>query len=296
MNSSSSIMSSGPAILVISCSDARLTRENAQLTWKKRLSFSGDIFEFKCPGGGVAMADRKSSFYRSAFESFRLLSGSRRISQVVLAFHEQCAYVSDKYVSGTVAAAEVEELKWTLANEAVDNVLEWAEGLRVKPLYTRFMLNREAEHSTEEVYRREDRDHHHAGHSHPHSHSARQPDRPRNECRFVPSERVTLRSFERQVEERLLRTNESVDQIIALAEGQARETGTMPAWRIEIRAREFIDLLHRNGRTKAQALRKPLIAFVQSYAGDSIPRGVQRSILAELDLYLQSLQSGTRSS
>lgn len=293
MFSAPSTLSATPAILVISCSDARLTRENAEFTWKKRLNFSGDIFEFKCPGGGVAMADTRSSFYQSAFDSFRLLSGLRPISQVVLAFHEECAYVSDKYASG--AAAEIETLKWKLAHEAVDHVSEWAEGLRVRPLYTRFMSSRATGNRTRESWGSWDGSQSRTGDSQRHRHSAGPHASSGNGQIFVPSERATLTSFERQVEERLLQTHETVDQVVALAERQARETGTTPAWRIEIRAREFIDLLRRSGRTNTQELRKLAVAFVQNYAGETLPRGVQRAVLAELDQYLKSLQPGKRS-
>ena len=289
-----SSVSPTPAILVISCSDARLTRENAELTWKKRLNFSGDIFEFKCPGGGVAMADTKSSFYRSAFDSFRLLSGLRQISQVVLAFHEQCAYVSDKYAGG--AASEIETLKWKLAHEAVDHVSEWAEGLRVRPLYVRFMSNRETGNRTRESWSPLDGIQLQTGdREQPHRTSARPQSSPGNSVIFIPSERATLISFERQVEERLLQTHETIDQVIALAERQAREAGTTPAWRIELRAREFVDLLRRNGRTNTQELRKLIVIFVQNYSGETVQRGVQRAILAELEQYLHSLQPGKRS-
>ena len=291
MFSAPSTLSASPAILVISCSDARLTRENAELTWKKRLNFSGDIFEFKCPGGGVAMADTKSSFYQSAFDSFRLLSGLRPISQVVLAFHEECAYVSDKYASG--AAAEIETLKWKLAHEAVGHVSEWAEGLRVRPLYTRFMSSRDTGNRTRESGDSWDGGQFRTGESHRHSAGPHAP--PGRGPIFVPSERATLTSFERQVEERLLQTHETVDQVVALAERQARETGTTPGWRIEIRAREFVDLLRRSGRTNTQELRKLVVAFVQNYAGETMPRGVQRAILAELDQYLKSQQPAKRS-
>lgn len=291
MFSAPSSVSATPAILVISCSDARLTRENAELTWKKRLNFSGDIFEFKCPGGGVAMADTKSSFYRSAFDSFRLLSGLRSISQVVLAFHEQCAYVSDKYGSG--AASEMETLKWRLAHEAVDHVSGWAEGLRVRPLYVRFMSSRESGNRTRETLGASDESQiQSCDHLQPHYHSERPQVALGKGGIFVPSDRATLTSFERQVEERLLQTHETIDQVIALAERQARETGTTPAWRIEVRAREFVDLLRRRGRTSTSELRKLVTAFVQNYAGETTPRGVQRSILTELDKYLQSLQPG----
>jgi len=286
--------SATPAILVISCSDARLTRENAEITWKKRLNFSGDIFEFKCPGGGVAMADTTSSFYRSAFDSFRLLSGLRQISQVVLAFHEQCAYVSDKYGSG--ASADLETLKWKLAHEAVDHVSEWAAGLRVRPLYVRFRSSQEVGNRPLESFGPADVNQLRAGDcQHPHQHSAPQPPPQGKGPIFIPSERATLMSFERQVEERLLKTHETIDQVIALAERQARETGTKPAWRVELRAREFIDLLRRQGRTGTNELRKLAVAFVQNYAGETTPRGVQRAILAEIDQYLQALQPGKKS-
>jgi hypothetical protein len=129
----------------------------------------------------------------------------------------------------------------------------------------------------------------------PYRTSARPQSSPGNSVIFIPSERATLISFERQVEERLLQTHETIDQVIALAERQAREAGTTPAWRIELRAREFVDLLRRNGRTNIQELRKLIVIFVQNYAGEAVQRGVQRAILAELEQYLHSLQPGKRS-
>jgi hypothetical protein len=273
-----------PAMLVISCSDARFARENVQPSWKRRLNFAGDIFEFRCPGGGIALADRGSSFYQSAFDSFRLLSGSRRITDIVLAFHEDCAYFSDKYGSAGSFPGDVEGRKWGLADEAVRNVIGWSETLHVRPLYTRFVANRAVDEFIRHHHAHRADGRAHAGHHHAHCHEPRATTPMRRDLILAPSERATLRSFDRQVEERLLRTNENIDDVIAAAEAQARATGTVPAWRIEMRAREFIDLLRGSGR---KDMRKVVQTFVQAYAGQSIPRGVLRAVMSELEDYMQ---------
>lgn len=284
MQDASSTHGTAPAMLVISCSDARFARENAQPSWKRRLNFAGEIFELRCPGGGIALADRGSSFYQSAFDSFSLLNASRRITGVVLAFHEDCAYFSDKYGSAGSLPADVESRKWSLADEAVRNVKAWSETLQVRTLYTRFVANRAVDDFVRHQRAHAD------GRSHPGHHHAHfrgpQPAAPQRQALVLaPSERATLQSFDRQVEERLLRTNENIDDVIAAAEAQAREAGTTPAWRIEMRAREFIDLLRRDGR---KDLKKNVHAFVHAYAEHPIPRSVLRAIMTELDEHMQA--------
>lgn len=275
-----------PAMLAISCSDARFARENVQTSWKRRLNFAGDIFEFRCPGGGIALADRGSSFYQSAFDSYRLLSGSRHITDIVLAFHEDCAYFSDKYGSAGSFPADVEGRKWSLADEAVKNVMTWSEKLQVRPVYTRFVANQAVDDFNQHNHAHHAHSRSHAGHHHhPHLHEHHAASAQRRTLALAPSERATLRSFDRQVEERLLRTNENIDEIIAAAEAQARETGTTPAWRIEMRAREFIDLLRNGGR---KDIKKAVQTFVQAYAGQSIPRSVLRAVMTELDDHMRN--------
>lgn len=112
----------------------------------------------------------------------------------------------------------------------------------------------------------------------------------------LPSERATLRTFDRQIEERLLQTAESAQDVIALAEGQAREQGVMPAWRAERRAQEFINLLRDEGRKSPAEVQQLTRSFLQFYAGNSLPRTVLRSLFAELGLGVQTdgLRAGTR--
>jgi hypothetical protein len=268
-----------PTMLVISCVDARLQQETL---WKKRLDFAGDIFDFRCPGGGIALADRGSSYYQAALDSYRLLSSSRNITDIVLAFHEDCAYFSVKYGSAGSLQADVEGRKWSLTDEAVKNVKRWSATLQVRPLYTHFVANKAVDDFTRN---------HHAHDAHAvHDHNARLDENQaaapqRRALAVAPSERATLRSFDRQVEERLLQTNENIDEVIAAAEEQAGETGTTPAWRIEMRAREFIDLLRNDAR---KDMKKAVQTFVQTYAGQSIPRGVLRAVLVELDDYMRN--------
>jgi vacuolar-type H+-ATPase subunit H len=103
--------------------------------------------------------------------------------------------------------------------------------------------------------------------------------------------RATLRSLERQIEDRILRTDESAEQIIAQAEGEVRETVAIPPWHIERRAKEFMELLQKSGSMKADKLRTSVRSFVQNYAGDSLSRGSFRAISNELDAYMQSPRS-----
>lgn len=287
MSFSSSPPSAGSSVLVISCSDARLTQQDAVSSWKNRLKFSGDIFEVRCPGGGLAMADKDSVFYLSALDSFILLSGVTHIVEVVLTFHEDCFYFTDKYGASPVGPSDDEHRKWHLIEEAMANVADWADGLQVRQLYLTFPHS----HSRPDV--------HTAAEPARPKLSAMQPTAPGTQQRSsaamravpgLPNERATLRAFDRQVEERLLHTNESAEDIIALAEGRARETGVMPTWRIERRALEFIALLRDEGKRSAQDIRQLVRAFVLNYAGNQLPRPVMRALLAEIDRDLQAMR------
>ena len=282
MQAASSANGMAPTMLVISCVDARLQQETL---WKRRLNFAGDIFDFRCPGGGIALADRGSSYYEAALDSYRLLSSSRNITDIVLAFHEDCAYFSVKYGSAGSSQADVEGRKWGLTDEAVKNVKSWSATLQVRPLYTHFVANRSVDDFTRNHHAHHDHPPSRAGHHH-HAHLdeslATAPQR--RALVVAPSERATLKSFDRQVEERLLGTNENIDEVIAAAEAQAGETGTTPAWRIEMRAREFIDLLRDGGR---KDMKKVVQTFVRAYAGQSVPRSVLRAVMAELEDYMR---------
>lgn len=285
-----------PAILVISCSDARLTPQDSINSWRSRLNFNGDIYEVRCPGGGLAMADRNSAYFQSAFESFKLLESTSHIAEIVLAFHEDCAYFADKY--GATRPAEDERRKWHLVQEAVGNVTGWSNTVYVRPLHMSLPGHRHdtAPHSHSAPPHRPERE------RPPHTPAPYAPTpvpRRRMEPQFIPSlpsERATLRAFDRQVEERLLHTTESTQDIIALAEGQAREQGVIPAWRAERRALEFIALLRDEGKKKPNELRQLARSFLQSYASSTLPRTVLRSLLSELDVELQSqrLHAGAR--
>lgn len=309
---------SSPALLVISCSDARLTVQDSINSWQRRLNFTGSIFEVRCPGGGLAMADRSSAYYQSAFESFKLLESGNHIAEVVLAYHDDCAYFTDKY--GASQPAEERRRKLRVMQEAITNVSGWSDTIvvrslqmsvaghnhgtaqhshmplpladRERPVYTpppamppqrdrpayaplppRVAVQREAEDCAPPQFPPVTNQ---RGRMAPQTSPA------------LPSERSTLRAFDRQLEERLLQTAESAQDIITLAEAQAREQGVTPAWRVERRAREFIALLQDEGRESPATVRQLVRAFLQFYAGNTLPRTVLRSLMTELDMELQS--------
>jgi hypothetical protein len=309
------------AMLVVSCSDARLTPEDSQSSWKSRLDFDGQIFEFRCPGGGIALADEKSVFYKSALETFRLLGMSHPLNYVVLSFHEDCAYFNEKYGSDGAGSAKDRRRKFHLADEAIENVVEWSPTIDVVPYYIDGLVNRDAARPTmrareTQAYRerhtgqdgvvsretarptmraRETQAYRerHAGHfcDHDHEHGAQREQPLREEPTFPIHQRATLRSLDRQIEDRILRSDISAEQIVARAEGEVRETGAIPPWHVERRAREFLELLERSGSMKADKLKASVRSFIQNYAGDSLTRGSLRAISDELNAHMQGLRS-----
>ena len=221
------------------------------------------------------MADRHSAFYQSALESYILLSSTRKIPEVVLAFHEDCAYFFDKYGRDPGGSAAELRRKWRLVDEALTNVKTWSGALTVKPIYLSLSAPREADAAPiPPVFTFNP------------SRYASTPAVPRSPLpplpRAWPSQRATLRNFEQQVEERLIRSGERFEDVVAESVKQAGEQGVTPAWRVEQKAREFIELLRGEGR-KPASIRQLTRAFVVNYAGDTMPRSVVRSLLEELD-------------
>lgn len=282
------------AMLVVSCSDARLTTEDSEGSWKNRLNFDGKIFEFRCPGGGIALADENSVFYKSAYETFRLLGMSQPLNYIILSFHEDCAYFNEKYGSDGIGSAIDRRRKFHLADDAIANVVEWSRSIEVVPYYIDGLVNgREAPRPEPRSRVSQGQREHHANHRCAHDHEQWERPAPARDTEpaFSMHRRATLRSLERQIEDRILRTDESAEQIIAQAEGEVRETGAIPPWHIERRAKEFMELLQKSGSMKADKLRTSVRSFVQNYAGDSLSRGSFRAISNELDAYMQSPRS-----
>jgi len=262
-----------PAILVVNCSDSRLTAEDASASWKMRLGFDGDIYEVRCPGGGLALADSDSAFYTSALESFRLLSNGRDFSRIILAFHQDCAYFQDKYGSSGNPADD-ERRKWQLIDRATQKVSGWARGVDIRPLYLTFEDNGDCRHSGAALE------------------PERQPAMPprptmtavaRQERRFSPASALNLRSYNRIVEEMLIAEGGSVEDAIAQAEDQSGTFSGVPPWRVERQAGEFLALLRSGGRTNPQELRQLVRAFVQNYAGEQASKPLIRSVMNELN-------------
>jgi hypothetical protein len=267
----SAVNHQSPALLAVSCSDARLTAEDAAGSWKSRLGFDGAIFEVRCPGGGLALADTDSAFYKSALDSFKLLSSGRSFSTVILAFHEDCAYFNDKYGAGTMA--DTMQRKWQLIDQATKNVSEWSGGLAIRPFY--LTLAGTGDCACGQTHQAP------AGHApqHPEPHRADAP--PRRAAQAAAA--TTLRGFNRVVEERLLVVGGSVEDALSQAEDQSGANDSIPPWRIERHAREFLELLRSGGRRNPQDLRQLVRAFVKAYAGEQLPNWQLRSIMNELN-------------
>lgn len=267
-------------LLVVSCSDARLTPEDASSAWRSRLGVDCPIFEVRCPGGGLAMADKKSAFYQSALESYILLSSRSKIREVVLAFHEDCAYFWDKYGHDSSGAAAELRRKWRIVDEAVINVRAWSGTLIVKPIYLSLSEPRDVD--PEPVA---------PSYTINPSRNARRSALPFPPLPPLPAaspnQRATLRNFEQQVEERVISSGERFEDVLVEAVKQACEQGVTPVWRAEQRAREFIEML-RGEMRKPQSIKQLTRAFVVNYAGDSMPRSVLRSLLEELDIELRA--------
>lgn len=306
------------AILVVSCSDARLTAEDAQSSWKNRLNFDGNIFEFRCPGGGIALADDKSVFYESAYETFRLLGLSQPLNTIVLSFHEDCAYFNDKYGSSGRGSADDKQRKFHLADEAIANVMEWSPSVEVVPYYIGGLVRRERQRDRDPVRdpvrdrmqpdprgmadqrRRREWEDHVCDHDHEPRYAESRASEPRapkarasaTEPTFRFNERATLRTLERQMEDRILHGNDDIEQVLARAEGDVREAGAIPPWHVERRAREFIELVQSDASRKRDSLRASVRSFVQNYAGEVLSRGAFRAISDELDSMMQPARSG----
>ena len=278
MNQNHAESRQSPAILVVNCSDSRLTAEDASASWKTRLGFDGDIFEVRCPGGGLALADSDSAFYKSALGSFQLLSTGRNFSRIILAFHQDCAYFQEKYGSSGDPADD-EQRKWQLIEQATQKVSGWARGIAIRPLYLTFEENGDCRHSGAALE------------------PERQPAMPprpttttvaRQERRFSPASALNLRSYNRIVEEMLITEGRSVEDAIAQAEDQSGTFAGVPPWQVERQAGVFLDLLRGGGRTNPQELRQLVRAFVQNYAGDQASKPLIRSVMNELNEVIET--------
>lgn len=230
------------------------------------------------------MADRDSAFYLSALDSFAILSAATNITEVVLTFHEDCFYFTDKYGASPAGPTDDIRRKWQLVDEAMANVSGWSDNLQVRPLY--LSLPHSHSHQGSTAAAATERPAPSAVRPAPQAPAPRIAPGPKT-VPGLPNERATMRAFDHQLEERLLHTNESAEDVIALAEGQARETGSLPTWRIERRALEFISALRTQGGRNPQEIRQLVRAFVINYAGDDLPRSVMRALLTELDRELQ---------
>lgn len=233
------------------------------------------------------MADQESAFYLSALDSFNLLSTRTQISEVVLSYHEDCAYFMEKYGSSRSNPSDDKQRKWQLLREAMRNVESWSDTVHVRRLY----LPLPHRHSGARFEQGSEGECQAYSSPKPLGPPLRSPAGVRTVPR-LPSGFETLRVFDRQIEERLLRTNESAEDVIALAEGHAREMGGTPVWRVERRAREFITLLREEGGRDPQEIRRLTREFVFKYAGDVLPRSVMRALMAEIDAELLSQQPG----
>lgn len=261
------------AILVVSCSDSRLTAAESAESWRMRLGFDGPIYEVRCPGGGIALADQSSTFYQSARESFQLLAQSKVFGRIILAAHEDCAYFQGKYGSHHSDAQDRDDLKLWLMEEAVRNVETWEPRLPIETVYISFT----------------DRDTDPHGLSHESDcvfcAQVARDTTPRLPARdiYLP-EHATQAVIDRVVEERLLSAGGSIESIMSAIESRSGEKGGMPAWRIERRAREFIALLKSEGRRFDPEQKRQLTkAFVQSYVGADVPRMMSRAVMASLE-------------
>lgn len=260
-------------MLVISCSDARLTAGDSADSWQKRLGFDGPIYEVRCPGGSIAMADNTSAFYESARQSYELLAQSKRIDRIVLAAHEDCAYFLSKYGSLYSDPQDRDDLKRWLMDEAVRNVETWEPKAAIETVFMSFL----------------NVDKGHGGMPHAPDCAA---------CEKVPSAGNADRMFaegylpahatqamiDQFVSDRVLSTGDSIDSIMAEFEGLSSQRDGIATWRIERRAREFISLLQSEGRRFSVEQQRQLAkSFVESYAGPEMSRTMFRAVMTSLE-------------
>lgn len=267
------------AIIVVCCSDSRLTVADSADSWRNRLAFDGNIYEIRCPGGGLALADSSSAFYQSAYESYQLLAQNQKFARVILSAHEDCAYYKTKYGFPPSDLQDNDARKWRLIEQAMRNVETWTPKVDIQPVYRSFsdLDNEDCIHRHgPECAQGAERP---ANFAAPVAIAGRQADSP-----GYPTGSATQAVLDRFVEERLLSTDNSVEDIMAGIEGRAGERGTVPAWRVEKRAREFIVLLRSEGRRfDAQQLRQLVRAFVQTYAGAEMARTTARALMTSLE-------------
>ena len=279
---SKSISDTG-AILVVSCSDSRLTAAESAESWKTRLGFDGPIYEVRCPGGAIAMADTASTFFDSAQQSYQLLAQSKVFVGIILAAHEDCAYFQGKYGAHHTDVQDRDDLKRWLIEEAVRNVETWEPRVPIETVYISF-----TDHENEPG---------HSGGSHEAdcvfcAQVARDARVARPAPQIYLPDHATQDVIDRVVEERLLTAGGSVEAIMASIEARSGQKSGMPAWRIERRAREFYALLKSEGRRFAVEEKRQLIkAFVQTYAGSDVPRMMSRAVMASLEPELSAART-----
>lgn len=260
-------------MLVISCSDARLTAADSAGSWQKRLRYDGPIFEVRCPGGSIALADNTSAFYESARQSYELLAQTRKFDRVVLAAHEDCAYFQTKYGQLYSDAQDRDDLKRWLIDEAVRNVETWEPKAAIETIFMSFLNS----------------DHGHSDHPHgPECATCREraQNLPANQpvaANYLPPH-ATQAVIDQFVTERVLSTGDSVDSIMAEFERVSSQRDGIATWRIERRAREFVSLLQSESRRFSIEQQRQLAkSFVESYAGPEMSRTMFRAIMSSLE-------------
>ena len=125
------------AVLVVSCSDSRLTADEPGESWREQLDFHGPIYEVRVPGGGLVLAEQDSSLSAAVLDSLGVLSQVKSISNVILACHSDCAYFQLRYAPQGASQASEERVQRRLIEYASRRLETAAPGITVQTTFVR---------------------------------------------------------------------------------------------------------------------------------------------------------------
>jgi hypothetical protein len=268
------------AILVISCSDARLTVDEAGESWREQLGFNGPVFEVRLPGGGLVLAEPDGVFAASVFESLEILSQATRIGTVVLACHEDCAYFRLRYSpQGGSPIAEERAQRRTIAS-AVQVLEQAAPGVMIETVYQRLLQPTRQPRPT----RAQAPSPAYAAPTRQPAHVVPLKDEPieRPDPLGTNGQRMTARQLQSALYEQALNEPVQAEDSYRDATSEAVKGNGVPAWRVERRTREFLEWMRDQGGVNSTIeLQRLGLGFISSYGQQKLPRTTARDVMDE---------------
>ena len=108
----------------------------------------------------------------------------------------------------------------------------------------------------------------------------------------IGGERMTARQLQGELEKHIIAHGGSAERSMIDAASTAEERRVTPAWRVERRLREFLEIVRENGAVKTDAeLQRLSLSFANRYGGGRLPRDTRRDLVEDAKSDLGDIRS-----